>query len=147
MPIKVQGDKVFVCPAPGRETEVAGLRDLIEALGGTLVCPDLSSLDDFESCLEAADVVVIPLCPETMGDPRVAALVEAAARAGKRVVGVWLGGAEGQDVPPFLDAVGSAAVPQVSEKVRRAVFGKEDVWEGPTGQPRPPQQLPRKKKC
>lgn len=147
MPIDVQGDKVFVCPVPGREAEVAGLRDLIEALGGTLVCPDLETLVDFEQCLDAADVVVIPLCPEIIGDPRVAALADAASRAGKRVVGVWLGGCETEEVPPFLDRVGSAAVTQKAEKVRRAVFGDEAVWETADGKVRPPQRLPRKKKC
>ncbi|WP_156629682.1 hypothetical protein [Methylobacterium sp. Leaf85] len=147
MPIDVKGDRVFVCPVPGREAEVGALRDLIEALGGTLVCADRIKLGDFEACLAAADVVVIPLCPESIADPQVAALVDAAAQAGKRVVGVWLTGCEGLSVPPSLDRVGSGAVENNGEKIRKAVFGKEPVWEEPDGSPRPPQQLPRKKKC
>lgn len=147
MPIQVKGDNVFVCPVPGREAEVAGLRDLIEALGGTLVGADRVELGDFEDCLSAADVVVIPLCPESIADPHVAALIDAAARAGKRVVGVWLTGCEGLAVPPTLDQVGSGAVENTGEKVRQAVFGKEPVWEDPDGKPRPPQTLPRKRKC
>lgn len=147
MPIDVEGDRVFVCPVPAREPEVAALRDMIEGLGGTLICADRRELGDFEACMAAADVVVIPLCPESIADPRVADLVEAAVRAGKRVVGVWLTGCEGLSVPPSLDRVGSGAVENKGEKIRKAIFGKETVWEEPNGKPRPPQTLPRKKKC
>lgn len=147
MPIDVKGDRVFVCPVPAREAEVAALRDMIEGLGGALICDDRRELGDFEACVAAADVVVIPLCPETIADPRVADLVQAAVRAGKRVVGIWLTGCEGLAIPPALDRVGSGAVENKGEKIRKAVFGKEPLWEEPDGRPRPPQTLPRKKKC
>ena len=111
------------------------------------MCPGRETLDGLEGCLDQADVLVIPLCPETVDDPRVHTLAAAAARAGKRVVGIWLGEEDEREVPPFLDRVGSAAVPMATEKVRSAVFGREAIWESPTGKARPPQLLPRKKKC
>lgn len=139
----VEGTKVLVCPVRGREAEIGALRDRIVSLGGTLVCEKARTPADCETCIDQADVVVVLLCPESVNDPDVKDLVQAASRAGKRVVFVWLEGCEIGELPPFLKLEGDGVVHQDGDDLKKAIIDGETIWKTPDGTRRPDQKIPR----
>ncbi len=59
--------------------------------------------------------------------------IEAAARMGKRIIGVYLQGAKDEDVPPALLEFGNNLVGWNGEKIRRAIEGEDLDWEKADG--------------
>lgn len=141
----VEGTKVLVCPVRGREAEIGALQDRIVTLGGALVCEDARTPADCETCINQAEVLVVLLCPESVYDPDVKDLVQAASRAGRRVIFVWLEGCEIGELPPFLRKEGDGAMGQDGDDLKKAIIDGETIWKMPDGIPRPDQKLPRHK--
>jgi hypothetical protein len=139
------GKKVWVCPVVRRDTEIAHLKRQITALGGDLVCDGKQTLEGYEECVEAAEVIVILICPESINDPTIQDIVEMASRLGKRIVGVWLDEEVIGDVPGFLEREGNAVIGMTNEGLRRAVLEDEAIWIEPSGIARQPQRVPRHK--
>lgn len=136
-------NKVWVCPVSGRESIIERLKEMVEAEGGELVYRDRTTLDGYHECVEAADVIVILICEETRADATYNAIVELASRLGRRVIGVWLDETEEESVPPPIEMHGDAVIRIKPEEVKRAVIEGEQLWNLPTGKPRPTQPLPR----
>jgi hypothetical protein len=138
--------KVYVVPLPPtRAKELDKLKQLIETGGCELVCRD-DPIEKADDCIAAADVVVILICAETLGDPAVDGLVELASRLGKRVIGVWADDAKPQDLPSSIERRGDATIRLDPEEIERAVCGGQTPWHDPTGKQRPRPKTPRHKK-
>ena len=136
--------KVYVFPVPARADDVKTLKQLIEQAGCVLVC-DEANADEFAQCVEAADVVVILICPETMDDELVKQVVELANRLGKRIVGVWAPDVDDARLPTVLHRHGDATIIFNSEEIRQHICQSAPVWTTPEGQPRPKPKTPRHK--
>jgi len=136
--------KVYVLPVAGREAEVNTIRGLIEAAGCEIVCED-TPIDMFESCIAAADVVVILICAETVGEKIVADAIRAANAGGKRIVGVW-SAVPGVDAPPEdLEKLGDAILAWTPDKLGPLICEGEVLWQTSGGGQRPPPKTPRHK--
>lgn len=59
--------------------------------------------------------------------------IETAAKMGKRIVGVFLQGAQKEDIPPALIEHGDNLVGWNGEKIVRAINGEDMDWENPDG--------------
>ncbi len=140
----IKDKNVYVLPVPGRDAEIAKIRDRVVAAGGVLVCEDKPDLKDWKTCVAACDVVVVLICPES-GTPEIAAILEEAARQGKEIIGVWLDEAQDPTVPEVLERIGDSVVVDTLEAITEAVIDGKSVWQDPTGQKRPNQKTPRHK--
>lgn len=134
--------KAAILPVPGREQQLADLRTMILDGGCEVVC----ETGDLIDCLKStADVLVVLVCPDTIGSAAVTPAAEAASDHGKRVVGVWSKDAEAGKLPEALHRIGSAIVPMDAAKVAEAVCGCKDVWLMPDGGTRATPPTPRHK--
>jgi hypothetical protein len=137
--------KAYVLPVTGREAVIVKLKQLVVAMGGALVCDDKGTLEGFDACVEAADVIVVLICEETTNSPTVKRIIEMASRLGKRIIGVWLDEAVSDTVPAILDSQGDAVIGMNGEDIKQAVIDGERVWKVPSGKKRPDQKTPRHK--
>ena len=136
--------RVFVFPIKGREADVAKLIQSISKAGCEVICQNAKPAD-YEKCLKAANVLVILICSETMNDATLDKLVALASRDGKRVVGVWLPGANTPEIPAALDRHGDAVITLDVESIRKSICGSTPTWTTPDGGPRPTPKTPRHK--
>lgn len=136
--------KVYVVPVAGREPEIEQIKKLVRAGGAEVVC-DKDPIDQFEHCVEDADVVVILICPETVGDKVIAEIVELARKLGKRVIAVWSGVATGDALPTPIHQYGEGAVRVDAAEIEGAICRDETIWNTPDGKPRKMPPTPRHK--
>lgn len=142
--MKVRGQSVWVLPVKGRAPDVEALRQNLAAMGATVVCPDEIELRDWEKCLAAATVVVVPLCTESLGDKDIKAVVVSASREGKRIIGIWLDEVE-TEIPVWIEREGNAVVVSTPEDIQDVVIEGKDVWQTSKRKTRPKQPTPRHK--
>ena len=90
-----------------------------------------------------ASVLVVLISPLTHTSPWVNWEIEYAQRLGKRIVGVWLRGAQNADLPDALEKYHDTLVGWNSERVVDAITGRHNEWVDSTGQPRPMREITR----
>ena len=90
-----------------------------------------------------ASVLVVIVSPRTRKSPWVDWEIEYAHKQGKRIVGVWVHGAQGTDVPESLHKYADAIVGWSGEKVSDAITGAINDWTKPSGEPWPARAIPR----
>jgi hypothetical protein len=136
--------RVFVLPIKRHDAEFAKLKDLIIKAGCEVVCNEAKPAE-YERCLLGADVLVILICPETESDLAVDKLIALASREGKRVVGVWIPGAEEMELPGAINSHGDAVITFDIDAIRESICGGNPRWMTPEGKPRPTPKTPRHK--
>jgi hypothetical protein len=80
-----------------------------------------------------------------MNDSALNNLVAIASREGKRVVGVWLPGLQGAQLPDAINKHGDAVIALDVEAIRESICGSAPTWTTPDGAPRPTPKTPRHK--
>jgi hypothetical protein len=80
-----------------------------------------------------ASTVVVYVSPDTKGSEWVDWEIEYAAKAGKRIVGVWERGANECEIPDALERYGDAMVGWHGESIVDAITGKSTAWYDFTG--------------
>lgn len=73
--------------------------------------------------------------------------IEQANKKGKRIVGVYIKGAEEADVPQNFQKYGNALVAWESDKIIGAIEGQLNNWERPDGSERDPDFKPDRSEC
>ena len=73
--------------------------------------------------------------------------IEQANKKGKRIVGVYIKGAEEADVPQNFQKYGNALVAWESDKIIGAIEGQLNNWERPDGSERDPYFKPDRSEC
>lgn len=136
--------KAYVVPIPGRDADIAALKKIIESAGCVLVCA-AEKLDEFDTCLRAADVVVVLICPETYDDRLIGHIVVLANKFGKRVVGVWSADADESKLPQTLHRYADSVVRIAETEMGESICGGEVKWLTPKGEPFPTPRTPRHK--
>ncbi len=85
--------------------------------------------------IQWASVLVVLVSPQTLTSSWVDWEIEYAHKLGKRIVGVWVRGARGADLPDALDKYADAVVGWNSEKAVDAIAGASNDWMTPSGEP------------
>lgn len=80
-----------------------------------------------------ASTVVVYVSPDTKGSEWVEWEIEYAAKAGKRIVGVWERGANECEIPDALERYGDAMVGWHGESIVDAITGKSTDWYNTSG--------------
>lgn len=83
-----------------------------------------------------AGTVVVLIGEKTANSDYVNWEIKTAAEMGKRIIGVFLRGAQESDVPQELKNYGDNLVAWNGEKIVAAINGEDFVWENPDGSPR-----------
>lgn len=83
-----------------------------------------------------AGTVVVLIGKDTAKSDYVNWEIKTAAEMGKRIVGVYLQGAQEEDIPVALYEYGYSLVGWNGEKIVRAIEGDDVDWEKPNGTPR-----------
>ena len=91
--------------------------------------------------IEWAGTVVVLIGKGTAKSNYVNWEIEAAAKRGKRIIGVYLRGAKDEDVPSALLEYGDALVGWNGEKICQAMEGEDLDWENADGAPRGSQSM------
>lgn len=80
-----------------------------------------------------ASTLVVYVTPDTKDSEWVNWEIEYAAKAGKRIVGVWEQGSNGCEVPAALADYGDAMVGWHGESIVDAITGESKTWYDPQG--------------
>lgn len=80
-----------------------------------------------------AGTVVVLVGDETADSDYVNWEIKTAAEMGKRIVGVYLRGAQESDIPQALKDYGDNLVAWNGEKIVSAINGEDSAWENPDG--------------
>lgn len=88
--------------------------------------------------MHRASTVVVLVGEKTASRRWVNWEIEEANRLGRRIVGVYLHGGTESDVPKALDEYGDALVCWNTKSIADAVEGRSNVFQTPSGAPRPP---------
>ncbi len=73
--------------------------------------------------------------------------IEEANRQGKRIIGVYINGAQDSDIPENFEKYGDALVGWTAEKIIDAINGRINNWENTDGSPRPSKWNPPRGQC
>jgi hypothetical protein len=148
---------VFVSYRYEDEARIDELKDMLKGAGADVRDSGINSSNPNDAHNEEyiksllrdridwAGKVVVIVSPETKNHEWVNWEIEYAADQGKRIVGVYVPGAQDCDVPEALEIYANAIVTWDATKVVAALEG-EDNWEFPDGTPAPPRQV-RKAPC
>jgi ABC-type uncharacterized transport system substrate-binding protein len=103
--------------------------------------PNKAKSDDYIKQMLAdhinwASTLVVYVSPDTKDSKWVNWEIEYAAKAGKRIVGVWEHGANECEVPEALENYADAMVGWHGENIVDAIIGKANDWYNPQGQRR-----------
>ncbi|MEQ1955207.1 hypothetical protein [Mesorhizobium sp. CN2-181] len=138
-----QPPRVYVCPVPEHPGAIATIKNAVLAASGVLVGETDTDLGPYKARVAACDIVVILICPETIGSADIAAVVAEATRLGKRIIGVWLDETV-KGEPDWLAREGDGAVPLDQGKIETVIKG-ERHFDDPRGKPLPQKPTPRHK--
>ena len=134
---------VFVSHVQEDESHIERLYDLLKRSG--LECRDSSVTSATPNNAEDeryikyeiiapqiswAGIVVVLITPQTLSSEWVNWEIEHANSLGKRIVGIWVHGNEGCDLPDALTKYADSVVGWNSERIIAAING-EDSWECP----------------
>ena len=133
--------RVYVCPVPTQPGAIATIKKAVLAGGGVLVGETDRDFGAYKTHAAACDIVVILICPETLGSADIVAVVAEATRLGKRIIGVWLDySIEGE--PEWLAREGDGVVPLDQDKIEAVIKG-ERVFDDAAGKRMPKKPTPR----
>jgi hypothetical protein len=90
-----------------------------------------------------ASTVVVLISPETHASEWVNWEIEYAENQGKRIVGVWVRGAQQADLPEALEIYADAIVGWQGDRVMDAITGTIENWIQPDGHERAARSIPR----
>lgn len=146
---------VFVSHVQEDEGHIAKLYGLLEAAGYhcrdssiTSETPNDASSENYIKYeiiapqINWAGVVVVLLTPKTCGSEWVNWEIEQASRLGKRVVGIWVHGEAGCDLPEALTKFADSVVGWNTDRIIAAIDG-EDTWECSDGSTMPDRLIKR----
>ncbi len=90
-----------------------------------------------------AGTMIVVISPTTHKSDWVNWEIEYAEKQGKRIVGVWLQGAQESDIPEALKLYADAVVGWQADRVIGAIEGEINNWSNSDGSERPAQTIPR----
>lgn len=90
-----------------------------------------------------ASTMIVLISPNTHRSEWVNWEIEYAEKQGKRIVGLWLQGAQDSDIPEALDKYADAVVGWQSERLIDAIEGKLNNWLNPDDSEHKPRNIPR----
>ena len=134
---------------------VSGLKSLLRDKGVTIRDASITSDDpnrarnpDYIKTrilapgIKWAGTLVVLITPDTKNHDWVDWEIEYANKNDKRIIGVWVPGSAGCEVPEPLEKYADAIVGWNSERILKAINGSRS-FEGSDGRPRPPQPVKR----
>jgi hypothetical protein len=142
------GANVFVSHIQEDESHIAAMKALLEARSFTVRDSSITSErpnrarsesyiknEILAPAIEWAGTVIVLISPDTKDSTWVNWEIEHAHRHDRRIVGVWTHGAAEADVPEALDLYADAVVGWNGDRIRDAIIGKINDWEGSDGRP------------
>jgi hypothetical protein len=142
------GANVFVSHIQEDEEHIAKMKTLLEKRGFRVRDSSITSERGNQArdesyikgqilapAIQWAGTVVVLISPDTKNSDWVNWEIEYAHQQGRRIVGVWTHGAADSDVPEALDRYADAVVGWNGDRIRDAIAGRINDWEGSDGRP------------
>jgi len=146
---------VFISHRGSDDEHIQKLRDLLGGKGYQIrnssidsSKPNEAQNEDYIKSLlrpriQWASTMVILISPDTKNSDWVNWEIEQAQMEGKRIVGVYVNGANDCDVPEKFEEFGDALIGWTGDRIIDAIEGNIDNFEQPNGSPRPPKNIDR----
>lgn len=146
---------IFISHVHEDDEQVQGLKSLLKGKGYDVKDSSIDSSKPNEASnpdyikskilgprIDWAGAMIVLISPDTHTSDWVNWEIENAFKKEKRIIGVWCQGAKDSDLPEAFEKYGDDLVGWQGDKIIDAL-NNVDHWEGPEGNPRPPQNAPR----
>jgi len=147
---------VFISHVHEDDAALKGVRDLLGTRGYTIrdasihsgnpndaKNPDYIKTGILAPQINWAGTMIVVISPSTHKSDWVNWEIEYAEKKGKRIIGVWLPGAQEADIPDALKLYADAVVGWQADRIIGAIEGEINNWSNSDGSERSEQELPR----